>query len=278
MSFTMMSTKRMAMNGFNKWVLILIVALSAGFSVQAQDASAASLYNEGLASLKSKDFQTGYDKTKAAIEAAEAAEDEKTAGMAKRNLAKAAYYLGQEKLKAKSVDEAMALFDEGIAANPEYASIYKGKAMAQHAKGESVEAVKTYFKSAELSEKAGKTESAAKTIKKAGGLVSKLYSKKKYAKAVEVGKAFLEVKESHKVHYFVAKSMEKQKDNANALTHINKAVELAGDKVDDKYYWAQGNIAEKAGKKADALSAYKKITAAKYKENAAFKIKELGGK
>ncbi len=266
------------MSTWRKWTLMLIVAISATFTAQAQDASAASLYNEGLASLKSKDFQAGYDKTKAALEAATAEEDEKIIGLAKKNLAKATYYLGIQKLKDKSVDEALALFDEGIEANPKYASIYKGKAQAVNAKGQSVDAIKLYFKSAELSEEAGKTESAGKSVKKAESVVSKLYAKKKYPESIEAGKAFLEVKESHKVHYYVAKAYEKQKDKANALTHINKAVELAGDEIDDKYYWAQGNIAEKAGNKADAVTAYKKITAAKYKENATFKIKELGGK
>lgn len=271
-------TKKITMSTWRKWALMLIVAISATFTAQAQDASAAALYNEGLASLKSKDFQAGYDKTKAALEAATAAEDEKIMGLAKKNLAKAAYYLGSQKLKDKSVDEALALFDEGIEANPDYASTYKGKAMALNAKGQSVEALNLYFKSAELSEKSGKAKSAEKTIKRAESVVSKLYAKKKYPESIEAGTAFLEAKESHKVHYYVAKAYEKQKDKANALTHINKAVELAGDAIDDKYYWAQGNIAEKAGKKADAVAAYKKITAAKYKENATFKIKELEGK
>lgn len=278
MNTFMMYTTKISMSNLKKWAFLCMIMMSTAFATYAQEASAAALYNEGLASLKAKDFQAGYDKTKAALTAAQAEEDEKIVGLAKKNLAKASYYLGLQKLKAKSVDEAMALFDEGIEANPGFSSVYKGKAKALAVKGESVEAINTYFKSAELSEKAGKKESAAKTVKKAGSVVSKLYSGKKYAKAIEAGKAFLAVKESHKVHYYVAKSFEKQKDKTNALTHINKAVELAGAKVDDKYYWAQGNIAEKAGKKADALVAYKKITAAKYKENATFKIKELGGK
>ncbi len=266
------------MTNWKKWVFVFIVAIGATFTMQAQDATATTLYNEGLASLKSKDFQTGYDKTKAALTAAIAEENEQITGLAKKNLAKASYYLGLQKLKAKSVDEAMSLFDEGIEANPEYSAIYKGKAKGLNAKGQSVEAINAYFKSAELSEKAGKTEKSAKTIKQAVSIVSKLYSGKKYGKAIEAGKAFLAVKESHKVHYYVAKSFEKKKDKTNALTHINKAVELAGAEISDKYYWAQGNIAESAGKKTVAISAYKKITDAKYKENATFKIKELGGK
>lgn len=267
------------MKNLKKWAFVLIVAIGASFNLQAQDASAASLYNESLASLKAKDFQAGYDKVKAALTAAEAEENEQVLGLAKKNLAKATYYLGLQKLKEKSVDEALTLFDEGIAANPDYPSIYKGKAQALTAKEQPVEAVNMYFKSVELSEKAGKTKSIAKTIKKAESVVSKLYAKKKYDQAVAAGNAFLVLKDdSHKVHYYMAKSLEKKKDAATALTHINKAVEMAGDEIDDKYYWAQGTIAEKAGEKATALTAYKKITAAKYKENADFKIKELGGK
>jgi len=267
--------KKISMNYLTKFTFAFMFAMSALFTAQAQDATATPLYNEGIAALKAKDFQTGYDKIKAALKAAETEENEQILGLAKKNLIKATYSLGNAKLKAKSVDEAMKLYDEGIALNPEYPAIYKGKGNALRAKGQNVDAVKMYFKSAELYEKAGKAESGAKAVKKAVVLVSKLYTGKKYADAVTAGNAFLELKETHKVHYYVAKSYEKQKDKTNALTHINKAVELAGAKVDDKYYWAQGNIAEKAGKKSDALAAYKKITAAKYKENAAFKIKEL---
>ncbi len=286
----MIYAKITSMNTLKRWAFVFIVAMSATFSMQAQDtpaaeteaatpattASAAAMYNESLASLKAKDFQAGYDKTKAALAAAKAEENEQIIGLATKNLAKAAYYLGQKKLKDKSVDEAMKLFEEGIATNPEFPGAYKGKASGLAAKGQSVEAINTYFKSAELSEKAGKAKSAAKTIKKAASVVSKLYSSKDYAKTIEAGKAFLAVNDdSHKVHYYMAKSHQKQKGYATALTHINKAVEQAGDKAKDKYFWAQGNIAEKAGKKSAAIAAYKKITDAKYKENAEFKIKEL---
>ncbi len=271
----MIYPKKISMNFLTKFTFVFMFAMSALLTVQAQDATATALYNEGLSSLKSKDYQNGYDKIKAALKAAETEENEQILGLAKKNLAKAAYSLGNQKLKAKATDEAMGLFDEGIEMNPAYPPIYKGKAAALKAKGQSVDAIKMYFTSADLYEKAGKAESAAKAVKKAGSVVSKLYSGKKYAESIEAGKAFLEVKESHKVHYYVAKAFEKQKDKTNALTHINKAVELAGDKATDKYFWAQGNIAEKAGDKAVALKAYKKITDAKYKENAAFKIKEL---
>lgn len=274
----MVFTNRISLNNWKKWTLVIVFAFGTVLNINAQENTAATLYNEGLAALKSKDFQNGYDKTKAALEAAKAEENEQIIDLATKNLAKASYYLGGQKLKAKSVDEAMSLFEEGIALNPEYPAVYKGKAKALNAQGQSVEAVKTYFKSAELSEKAGKAKSAEKTIKSALVVVNKLYSAKKYDKTIEAGTVFLENKESHKVYYYVAKSYEKKKDNKNALEHINKAVELAGDQISDKYYWAQGNMAEKAGQKDVALAAYKKITEAKYKENADFKIKELEGK
>ena len=117
-----------------------------------------------------------------------------------------------------------------------------------------------------------------KLVKKATNIVGKLYSAKDYAAAVTAGKAHLEAKETEGAHYYVAKSLEKQKDNAGAVSHINKAVELAaasGKAVPDKYYWAQGNILEATGDKSNAAAAYKKIKGEKYKANADFRIKGI---
>jgi len=156
-----------------------------------------------------------------------------------------------------------------------------GKAQALDGKGEKTAAVTAYIGAADLAEKSGKADRAVQLVKKAGSIVGKMYSGKNYAGAIEAGKAHLALKETDKVHYYIAQSYAKQSDNATAATHIVKAVEMAeasGTAVPDKYYWAQGNILEATGKKTDALAAYKKITGEKYKANADFKVKELGGK
>lgn len=257
-------------------MLALLIGFS--FSLSAQEASAASLYNKGYASLKAKDYETGYPQIEEALKAAEAEGNEKVINLAKKNGAKAAYYVGSAKRKAKAYDEAITLFKRGMELNPEYSSNYMGLAQAYNSQGKKVEAVESYLAAAELSEKAGKADRAAQLVKKASSIVGKLYTAKDYAKAIEAGKAHLAKKETAAAHYYVAKSYDKQKDSANASTHINKAVEMAeagGEAAADKYYWAQGNILEAVSKKADALAAYKKITGEKYKANAEYRIGEL---
>lgn len=272
--------KQLPMNILKKGTLLFFMTLGLLTNVSAQDATAASLYNKGLASLKAKDYETGYPQIEEALKAAEAEGNEKVVTLAKKNGAKAAYNLGAAKRKAKAYDEALTLFERGIELNPNYSSNYMGKAQALNGKGEKTAAVKAYIAAADLAEKSGKSERAVQLIKKAGSIVGKLYTGKDYAKAIEAGKAHLELKETHKVHYYLGQSFSKSKDNANAATHLAKAVEMAeasGSAAPDKYYWAQGNVLEVTGKKADALAAYKKITGEKYKANADFKVKELEG-
>ncbi len=272
--------KQLSMNFLTKGTLVFVLTLGLLTSLSAQDATAASLYNKGLASLKAKDYEAGYPQIEAALKAAETEGNEKVVTLAKKNGAKAAYNLGSQKRKAKAYDEALTLFDRGIELNPTYSSNFMGKAQALDGKGEKTAAVKAYIAAADLAEKSGKADRAVQLVKKAGSIVGKLYSGKNYAGAIEAGKAHLELKEAGNVHYYLAQSFSKTKDNATAATHIVKAVDLtaaAGTAVPDKYYWAQGNILEATGKKADALAAYKKITGEKYKANADFKVKELGG-
>ena len=278
----MILLKQLPMDFLKKGTMLMVLAI--GFfttSIIAQEASTASLYNKGLASLKAKDYEAGYPQMEEALKAAEAEGNEKVAKLAKKNGAVAAYKLGGVKRKAKAYDEALTLFNRGIELNPENASNYMGKAQALNSKGEKVAAIEAYIAAADITEKNGKAERAVQLVKKAGSIVGKLYSGKEYKGAIEAGKAFLALKEADNVHYYLAQSLSKTSDNAAASSHITKAVELAeanGASAPDKYYWAQGNILEATGAKADALAAYKKITGEKYKANADFKVKELGGK
>ncbi|MEM1121035.1 MAG: tetratricopeptide repeat protein [Bacteroidota bacterium] len=272
--------KKLPTNILRKWTLLLALAIGFSLTASAQEASTASLYNKALASLKGKDYEAGYPQMEEALKAAEADGNEKIIGLAKKNGAKAAYNLGAMKRKAKAYDEALTLYNRGIELNPEYSANYMGIAQAMEGKGEKVEAVKGYLTAADFYMKKDKADRAKQLVKKATSIVGKLYSGKDYATAVTAGKAHLEMKETQSAHYYVAKSMEKQKDNKNAVAHINKAVEMAaasGKAVPDKYYWAQGNILEATGDKSGAAAAYKKITGEKYKANADFRIKEIEG-
>jgi len=87
--------KQLPMNFFKQGTVLAILALGLFTnSLVAQTATAASLYNKGLASLKAKDYETGYPQIMEALKAAEAEGNEKVATLAKKNGAKAAYNLG----------------------------------------------------------------------------------------------------------------------------------------------------------------------------------------
>lgn len=272
----MKSIKFLPMNFLRGISLIFLLCFAV--STFAQDATATSLYNKGLASLKAKDYENGYAQIEEALKAAEAEGNDKVMSIAKKNGAKAAYNLGVAKLKAKAIDEASTLFTRGLEMNPNYSSNIMGAAQVLDAKGEKVAAVKKYFEAIALAKTNGKEKTATSMSKRAAGVISKLYKAKDYAQLVEAGKAYLSFTEDTRVNYYVAKSYEKQKDNASAVPFINKAVALAaatGKPVKDSYLWAQGNILEATGNKADAKAAYQKITGEKYKANADFRIKEL---
>lgn len=128
------------------WKLItLSLAMMMNLSVNAQDEkSAATLYNEGLAFLKAKDYEAGLPILESALEKATEDNDEKVIKLAKSNGAKAAYNLANAKKKAGANDEAIKLYQKGIEWSPDYASNYKGVAAALEAKGETLEAIKQY--------------------------------------------------------------------------------------------------------------------------------------
>lgn len=270
--------KQLPMNSLQKFALLLGCCLMISTISTAQDATAASLYNKGLASLKAKDYENGYPQIEEALKAAEAEGNEKVIGLAKKNGAKAAYNLGSSKRKAGALDEALTLFDRGMELNPEYSGNFMGKAQVLEKKKDYTAAVSAYVEAGGIAEKNAKADRAATLFKRAGTMVGKLYSTENYDDAITAGKALIEVKESPTAHYYVAKALNKKKDDATAATHINKAVELAAaaGKVEDKYYYSQGTILEGAGDKANAAAAYKKITGEKYKANAEYRLKEIG--
>lgn len=272
----MKSIKLLSMN-FLKGISLLLL-LSFSIPTFAQDATATSLYNKGLASLKAKDYENGYAQIEEALKAAEAEGNEKVIAIANKNGAKAAFNLGQAKLKAKAIDEANTLFARGLEMNPNYSSNIMGLAQILDAQGSKVESIKKFFEAVAMAKTNGKEKTAANITKRAGSVIGKLYKAKDYAKVAEAGKAYLAFDENSRVNYYVAKAFEKQKDNASAVPFINKAVELvaaSGKPVKDSYYWTQGNILEATGNKADAKAAYQKITGEKYKANADFRIKGL---
>lgn len=258
--------------------LIFAFVLVAGSILAQDEKSASSLYNEGLALLKAKDYEAGLPILEAALAKATEDENEKVIGLAKKNGAKAAYNLGNAKKKSGAVDEALELYQKGIDWAPEYPSNYKGLASATEAKGEKVEAIKLYVTAGDKTVAKGKEEKAAKLYKKARNMVGKIYQSKDYETAITAGKAFLEMREDAEVCYYMCRAITESTATEEAITYADKAIELSGEEVNDKYYVAKAKACEKLSKNAEAIAAYKLVTGEKYKPQAEYKIKELGGK
>ena len=248
-------------------------------SIFAQDEkSAAALYNEGLALLKAKDYEGGLPLLESALNKATEDENEKVIGLAKKNGAKAAYNLANAKKKSGEMDEALELYQKGIDWAPDYASNYKGLAAATEAKGDKLEAIKLYLTAGDKTVAAGKEEKAKKLYKKARNMVGKIFTGKDYPAAITAGKAFLEMREDAEVCYYICRAITESTATEEALTYADQAIALSGDDVNDKYYVAKAKACEKLNKNADAIAAYKLVTGEKYKPQAEYKIKELGGK
>ena len=272
--------------------ILLIVLLGVFTFVNAQDApSAASLYNDGLAKLKAKEYTDALSLLEQAIESADTDADEKVLKLAKRNAAFAAYYVGNELRKGEQFDEAIETYNKGISYMASIYNNYTGLAQAYEGKGENVEAVKAYVKAADMTKKQGEAsiekgkeergqkliDRSEKLANKAANFSAKAYSSKDYEDAINTAKAFLDVRDHAGAYYYLAMSLKSTGKNSDAVEYINKAVELADDADKSKFYFGKGQIHEALGQKSEAIAAYKLVTDAKYSERAKYNADKLSG-
>ncbi|MDX1941964.1 MAG: tetratricopeptide repeat protein [Saprospiraceae bacterium] len=246
----------------------------------AQDApSAASLYNEGLANMKAKQYAAALPLFEKAIAAADSTSetDAQVLKLSKQNGAIATYYVGNDLRKANKFDEALKLYNEGIEYNPDFYANYIGRAQALEGKGQDVEAVKAYLKAGAISEKDNKPDRAADMYKKAENLAAVAWGKKQWSAAIACAEAFLAEKETADAHYYLSQSLLAKKELEKALEHGKKAVELAQGEDKDKTNFGLGEVYEALGKKSEAIAAYKLVTGTKYGERAKYEIKQLEG-
>lgn len=268
------------MKHLTKLLGALIFFLFMTFAATAQDdASAASLYNDGLAKLKAKEWPAALELMEQALAAVDSTSetDMKVQSLAQRNGAIAAYYTGTSQRKEEKFEEAVASHDKGIAMNQNFYGNYVGRAMALDAKGDEVQAVTAFLKAAEMAEKSPKNADKAESFyNKAENYAGVAYGKKEYDKSIELAQAFLEMRETPDAYYFLAASQFKNGNASDALPSIDKAAEMAADMDDNgKYFMMKGEIHEALGQKADAISAYQQITSGKYLERAKYKIDQL---
>src|SRR5680860_20173 len=161
-------------------------------AISQDDASAASLYNDGVAALKAKDRVKALDLFEQALAKADPEEDKNIISLANQNGAIAAYYAGQAARKADKVDEALAYYEKGIKMNPGFYINYVGKAMAMNDKGNDKEAMNAFIMGSQMAEKDKKADKAADMMDKATTFISKAYTSDDWDKTIEFGNAYLE--------------------------------------------------------------------------------------
>lgn len=260
--------------------LLLFLGASVMLSAQ-EEASAASLYNQALESLKAKDYEAAYPLILQSLEVAdpENETDAKVIGLAKKNGAVATYRLGSAARKAKDYDTALEYFQRGIDWNPANYTNFIGKSQALEGKGEVAEALPLYIEAGKMMEAAGKD--ASSLYNKAANFVAKTYAKKNYDEAIALADAHNALRSDvHSVYYYLGASLLEKGDAAKAVAELDKAIELAGEESDDlsKYNYKKGQGHEKLGQKSQAIAAYGKVKDAKYLEAAKYQIEQLNNK
>lgn len=262
--------------GFKLFSMIALATMLFASPAMSQDeASPASLYNDGVAALKGKEYEKAVDLFEKALSKANPEEDAKIVSLAKQNGAVAAYYAGQAARKADKVDEGLAYYEKGIEMNPGFYVNYTGKAMAMNDKGKDKEAMNAFIVGSQMAEKAKKSDKAAEMMSKATIFVSKAYTSDDWDKTIEMGNAYLEHGESADVHFYLARALKQKNQLKEALEHANKAVELGEGGEEGRNYFAQGEIYEAMGNASAATEAYKKVPAGTYGKMAKYKIEQM---
>lgn len=271
-------TKGFAQKSFMLSVLIFSMGLSVLAQSNETQATATSLYNEGLAELKEKNYESGLDLMEKALVKAEKEGQEKVIELAKKNGSVAAYNVGNEKRKNGELVEAVALFEKGIELNPENASNYLGKAMTLEEIEINTETVIAYMVAGDMYTKADQIDRAEKMVIKSRNIIINAFIDKNYDFTIEAGKAYLALDNNADIHYYIGKSFSEKGMNDEALAHINQAITLSkgNEEADfDKFYYAKAQILESANKIDEAIAAYKMVKGEKYKDQVEYKIKNL---
>jgi len=260
--------------GFRTLSLLLIFLGSVTLYGQ-DDATPASLYNEGVASLKAKEYNEALELMVKALEIADPEADANVISLASRNGAIAAYYSATHARRADKIDEAIETYNKGIELSPEFYVNYGGLALALNQKGEGVEAVSAYMIGAEMAVKSDKEDKQTEFLDNAGALISRAYSNSEWDNAIEMAQVYLEHTEAPNVHYYLARALEQKDDYENALEHINRAIEMEEGGEDHRNYFAQGVIYEGMGNTSAAIDAYRKVTSGRYAETAKYNIDQM---
>ncbi|MCB0646484.1 MAG: tetratricopeptide repeat protein [Saprospiraceae bacterium] len=265
-------------------ILLMILVSFASTQAFAQDAApadatATSLYNEGLAALKEKDNENGYLKMVAAWEKAKEEKNDKVLSLAEKNGAIAAYKRGLDLLKDKNNDGALEVALKGLEINPKYSSLYMVKGKALEEKEDVAGAIDAMMMYASLAKEEADEKKVGDAFARSKNMLVRTYNDKKYEEVTKVGEVILENDKNADAAYLVGKAYDELGNKEKAIEKLNASIDIstaAGEAIDDKVYYALGLVYESAGIKDKAIEVLKKITDEKYKASAEYKVQQLG--
>ncbi len=255
-------------------LLLMAFALGFGTLIAQEEESAASLYNQGLELLKAKDYAGAFPFLEKALAVADPEADANVIKLANRNGAIAAYYLGNDLRGDEKFEEALQVYDKGIAMDAARYANYIGRAQSIEGMGDELAAIDAYIEAGMQSEKAGKADRAPQLYSKAENMVAKAYSGKSWDNTITYAQAFLAKRETADVYYYLSQAQLEKGSKDDALANADKSVGLAGDDK-NKYYFGKAEILKSMGKAAEAVEAYRMVTGGPYADRAKYEADQL---
>lgn len=259
-------------------VLITLAGLGTTLA-QAPDKDAAEKYNEGLALLKSKDYEKALNVFLESSKIAEKAGDRGTASRADSYAYRLCYNVGVGYHKDGNYEKALQYFDKGIALEPGYYKNYKGKAAVYKAQDNEAAAMEAYIKTGEVATASGELEERSKARAQAEGFVAKALQDKEYEKVISNGNTFLKYLETADVHYYMAHASNQLGHYQDALNHAEKALALeTGSRASKaKIHFEKAEAHKNLAQFQLALQSYSEAAYGDFKQRAEHEIEVLAG-
>lgn len=272
-----------------KTLFSLVLLLGLGLTVNAQEeeapASAASVYNDALATLKEKNYVDAFGMFEQALELADTTKeiDQKVIRLANKNGSICAYRAGTTLRKDGDLEKAVEVFNKGITMNPEYAGNYLGKAQAlEDMEGKTKEAIMAYIAAGEQAAASSRNkDKAPKLLEKAQNFSAIAFIKEDdFEKTIELADVYLTAREEagdgFVAAYYKAAALNRLDRNDEALPMIQMSVGALPEGEDqDKYHLLHGIIQQALGNNDEAIAAYEMVKGEKYKAAAESRIAAL---
>ena len=242
--------------------------------------SATTLYNEGVAALREKDYKTSFMLLESAFTKAQSDNNEQVLDLAKKNIVSAAFNYGNDLLKAKNTKDAIDVFQRGLSVNESASLMYQGIGRAYEDANDAESAAQSYIAYLD----AAKSENDEKKIGDAQSRVKNLLIKQLNAKAynriIKIGGEYLEKDKTSEITYLVGKAYAEKGDHSNGIKYMLESIDLstaAGEKIDDKVYYGLGLAYDGNKDSKNAIKYFSMVTDPKFKASAQAFITKLKG-